>query len=45
MLTSAIKNVLINCALPLTQCRGQFYDGAANMMGHFRYIDVTKLKR
>ena len=34
MLTSAIKDVLIRCALPLTQCRGQSYDDDANMMGH-----------
>ena len=33
-LTAAIKDVLIHCVLPLHQCRGQAYDGAANMMGH-----------
>ena len=33
-LTAAIKDVLICCVLPLHQCRGQAYDGAANMMGH-----------
>lgn len=32
-LTSTIKDVLIHCSLPLSQCRGQSYDGAANMMG------------
>lgn len=32
-LTSAIKDVLIRCALPLSQCRGQAYDGASNMSG------------
>ena len=33
-LTAAIKDVLIRCILPLELCRGQAYDGAANMMGH-----------
>ena len=32
----AIKDVLIRCSLPLSHCRGQGYDGAANMMGHLR---------
>ena len=27
----ATKDVLIRCALPINQCRGQAYDGAANM--------------
>lgn len=29
----AIKDVLIRCSLPLSQCRGQAFDGAANMSG------------
>ena len=33
-LTADIKDVLIRCILPLDLCRGQAYDGAANMMGH-----------
>ena len=33
-LTMAIKDVLESCALPLSQCRGQEYNGASNMMGH-----------
>ncbi|PIK54239.1 putative zinc finger MYM-type protein 1-like [Apostichopus japonicus] len=37
-LSKAIKDVLIRCALPLSQCRGQGYDGAANMMGHLRGV-------
>ena len=37
-LTTAIKDVLIRCSLPLSQCRGQAYDGAANMMGHLRGV-------
>jgi len=38
VLTEAIKDVLIRCSLPLVQCRGQAYDGAANMMGHLRGV-------
>ena len=30
---SAIKDVLIRCSLPHSQCRGQAYDGASNMSG------------
>ena len=30
---SVIKDLLIRCSLPLAQCRGQAYDGAANMSG------------
>lgn len=30
---SAIKDILIRCSLPLSQCRGQAYDGASNMSG------------
>ena len=33
-LTSALKDVLIQCILPLKLCRGQAFDGAANMSGH-----------
>ena len=29
----AIKDILIRCSLPLPQCRGQAFDGAANMSG------------
>ena len=32
-LSMAIKDVLIRCAIPLSQCRGQAYDGASNMSG------------
>lgn len=28
-----IKDLLIRCSLPLSQCRGQAFDGAANMSG------------
>jgi hypothetical protein len=37
-ITSAIKDVLIRCSLPLSLCRGQGYDGAANMMGHLNGV-------
>ena len=30
---NAMKDILIRCSLPLSQCRGQAYDGAANMSG------------
>ena len=32
-LLSVIKDVLIRCSLPLSQCRGQAFDGAVNMSG------------
>ena len=37
-LTCAIKDVLIRCILPLSNCRGQAYDGASNMMGHLHGV-------
>ena len=30
---SVIKDLLIRCSLPLSQCRGQAFDGASNMSG------------
>ena len=33
-LASTIKDILLRVNLQLTQCRGQAYDGAANMAGH-----------
>ncbi len=33
-LADVIKDSLIRFALPISQCRGQAYDGAANMSGH-----------
>ena len=44
VITSAIKDILIRCALPLSQCRGQAYDGAANMMGHLKGV-ATQIKK
>ena len=43
VLVLAIKDVLVRCSLPLGQCRGQAYDGAANMMGHLRGV-ATQLQ-
>ena len=37
-LVSVIKDVLIRCNLPITKCRGQAYDGAANMAGHINGV-------
>ena len=37
-ITTVIKDVLIRCALPITQCRGQGYNGAVNMMGHLNGV-------
>ena len=30
---SVIKDMLTRCSLPLSQCRGQAFDGASNMSG------------
>ena len=40
-LSLALKDVLIRCMLPLSQCRGQAYDGAANMSGHLHGVAAT----
>ena len=32
-ITSVIKDLLCRCDIPLSLCRGQGYDGAANMQG------------
>ena len=32
-LFSVIKDMLIRCSLPISQCRGQAFDGASNMSG------------
>ena len=40
-LTSALKDVLIQCILPLKLCRGQAFDGAANMSGHLWGLGAT----
>ena len=35
---TALKDVLIRCILPVSMCRGQAYDGAANMSGHLHGV-------
>ena len=35
---AALKDVLLRCILPFNTCRGQTYDGAANMSGHLRGV-------
>ena len=43
-LFAVVKDILIRCALPLAQCRGQAYDGASNMQGKRNGL-VTRIKR
>ena len=33
-LTACIKDCLLRCCLPISQCRGQAYDGTGNMSGY-----------
>ena len=37
-LFSTLQDICIRCMLPLSKCRGQAYDGAANMSGHVRGV-------
>ena len=37
-LFGAIKDIIIRCILPFEKCRGQAYDGAANMSGHLNGV-------
>jgi len=41
-IVTAIKDVLLKLQLSLTNCRGQCYNGASNMMGH--KTGVAKLR-
>ena len=43
-ITSTIKDILVRCILNIGQCRGQAYDGAANMMGHLKGVATQILK-
>ena len=43
-LTSVLKDILIRCSLPLGLCRGQAYDGAANMQGKRKGLSTMILK-
>ncbi|XP_035690920.1 zinc finger MYM-type protein 1-like [Branchiostoma floridae] len=42
-ITAAIKDTLLRTGLPLKLCRGQAYDGAANMKGHRTGV-ATRIK-
>ena len=37
-LFTTLEDVCVRCMLPLDKCRGQAYDGAANMSGHVRGV-------
>jgi len=37
-LTGAVKDCLIRLCLPISQCRGQAYDGASNMSGYLNGV-------
>lgn len=43
-LTSAFKDCLIRFSLPLSQCRGQAYDGASSMSGHLSGLAARTTK-
>jgi len=43
-LHKVIKDILIRCSLPLSLCRGQAYDGAANMQGKRTGVATRILK-
>ena len=43
-LTGVIKDVLIRCNIDIHNCRGQTYDGAANMSGSFSGV-ATRLRK
>ena len=37
-LTGAVKDCLIRLCMPISQCRGQAYDGASNMSGYLNGV-------
>ena len=39
-ISSAIKDVLVRCSLPISQCSGQGYDGCSVMMGHLTGVAI-----
>ena len=41
---TCIKDILVRCMIPLSLCRGQAYDGAANMQGHRKGV-ATQIKK
>ena len=40
-LVACIKDCLVRFVLPLSQCKGQAYDGASNMSGHRQGVAAT----
>lgn len=40
-LVATLKNVLLRMSLKLTQCRGQCYDGASNMTGCKKVLQLN----
>ena len=40
-LVACIKDSLVRFVLPLSQCKGQAYDGASNMSGHRKGVAAT----
>eukprot|EP00731_Ephydatia_muelleri_P015822 Em0009g246a len=44
-LSLAIEDVLVRCVLPISQCRGQAYDGASNMAGPKSGVAARILQR
>ena len=43
-LFTVVKDILIRCSLPLSLCRGQAFDGAANMLGKRSGL-VTRIRQ
>ena len=43
-LASALKNSLIRLCLPISQCRGQAYDGVSSMSGHLNGV-ATQIQK
>ena len=40
-----IKDLLIRCSLPLSQCRGQAFDGATNMSGIRNGVQASVIEK
>ena len=40
IICTSVKDILVCCMMPLSFCRGQAYDGAANMQGHGKGIAI-----
>ena len=44
IICTGVKDILVSCMIPLSLCRGQAYDGAANMQGHRKGV-ATQIKK